>query len=102
VANPNSAGYSATKYAVVGFSESLRKELVPHKVRVTVIEPGAAATELRDHIAHAPTRNALNALIAQSRQLESQDVANAILYAVSQPPHVCINEILMRPTDQER
>ena len=102
VANPNSAGYSATKYAVVGFSEALRKELVPHKVRVTVIEPGAVATELRDHIAHDGVRNALNALIAKSRQLESEDIANAILYAVSQPPHVCINEILMRPTDQER
>ena len=102
VANANSAGYSATKYAVVGFSEALRKELVPHKVRVTVIEPGAGNTELRDHIANPRVKAALNALIAPTRQLESEDIANAILYAVSQPPHVCINEILMRPTDQER
>jgi NADP-dependent 3-hydroxy acid dehydrogenase YdfG len=102
IANPNSAGYSASKFAVVGFSEAVRKELVPHKVRVTVIEPGAAATELRDHIADPRAKAALSAMIAPMRQLEAQDVANAILYAVSQPPHVCINEILMRSTDQER
>jgi len=101
-ANPNGAGYSATKWAVVGFTESLRKELVPAKVRVTVIEPGLAQTELRDHVAHAATKQAVENWANSVRQLQSEDIANAILYAVSQPPHVCINEILMRPTDQER
>ncbi len=101
-ANPNGAAYSATKWAVVGFSESLRKELVPAKVRVTVIEPGVAETELRDHVAHTAAQTAVNNWAGSLRQLQSQDIANAILYAVSQPPHVCINEILMRPTDQER
>jgi NADP-dependent 3-hydroxy acid dehydrogenase YdfG len=101
-ANPNGAAYSATKWAVVGFSESLRKELVSAKVRVTVIEPGVAETELRDHVAHRGAQTAVNNWAGSMRQLQSQDIANAILYAVSQPPHVCINEILMRPTDQER
>jgi len=101
-ANPNGAGYSATKWAVVGFTESLRKELVPAKVRVTVIEPGVAETELRDHVAHPGAQTAVNTWAGSMRQLQAQDIANAVLYVVSQPPHVCINEILMRPTDQER
>ncbi len=102
VANPNSAGYSATKFGVVGFSEALRKELVKDRVRVTVIEPGVVETELRDHVAHEEARKGIDHFAASLRQLKSEDVANAILFAVSQPPHVCINEILMRPTDQER
>jgi NADP-dependent 3-hydroxy acid dehydrogenase YdfG len=101
-ANPNGAGYSASKFAVVGFTESLRKELVPHRVRVTVIEPGVAETELREHVAHPGAKAGVQAWAEGLRQLQAIDVANAILYAVSQPPHVCINEILMRPTDQER
>jgi len=101
-ANPNGAGYSATKWAVVGFTESLRKELVPAKVRVTVIEPGVAETELRDHVAHPGAQTAVNTWAGSMRQLQAEDIANAVLYVVSQPPHVCINEILMRPTDQER
>ncbi len=102
VANPNSAGYSASKFAVVGFSEGLRKELVKDRVRVTVIEPGVVETELRDHVVHEEARKGIDQFAASLRQLKSEDVANAILFAVSQPEHVCINEILMRPTDQER
>ena len=102
IANPNSAGYSATKFGVVGFSEALRKELVKDRVRVTVVEPGIVETELRDHVAHADSRSAIEQFASSVRQLQSVDVANAILFAVSQPEHVCINEILMRPTDQER
>ncbi len=102
VANPNAAAYSATKYGVVGFTEALRKELVASKVRVTVIEPGVAETELRDHIGNPKAKDTVNAWANSLRQLQAQDIANAILYTTSQPPHVCINEILMRPTDQER
>jgi len=102
IANPNAGGYSGTKFAVVGFSESLRKEVCRDNIRVTVIEPGVAATELRDHVGHEGARASINAFADSMRQLQSVDVANAILFAVSQPDHVCINEILMRPTDQER
>ena len=102
VANPNGAGYSATKFGVVAFSEALRRELVKDRVRVTVIEPGIVETELRDHVAHAGSKAFIDQFAASVRQLQPRDVANAVLYAVSQPPHVCINEILMRPTDQER
>jgi len=102
VANPNGAAYSATKFAVRAFSEALRKELVAAKVRVTVISPGVAETELRDHVGNPAAKAAVNAWAQSLRQLQADDIANAILYATSQPPHVSINEILMRPTDQER
>lgn len=101
-ANPNAGGYSATKWGVVGFSESLRREVCKDNIRVSVIEPGVVATELREHIAHVPTQQAINSWAEGMRQLQSADVANAILFCVSQPGHVNINEILMRPTDQER
>ncbi len=101
-ANANGAGYSGTKFAVVGFSEALRKEVYSDNIRVTVIEPGVVETELREHIAHPGVQKAINAWADGMRQLKSEDVARAILFAVSQPSHVNINEILMRPTDQER
>ena len=102
IANPNSAGYSATKFGVVGFSEALRREVYQHNIRVSVIEPGLVATELRDHIGHTEVKKTINAWADSLRQLQPEDVANAIVFCVSQPAHVNINEILMRPTDQER
>jgi NADP-dependent 3-hydroxy acid dehydrogenase YdfG len=102
IANPNVSGYSASKFGIVAFSESLRREVYKDKIRVTVIEPGIVETELREHIPHAGTKQAIDAFAASVRQLQPEDVANAVLYCVSQPPHVNINEILMRPTDQER
>lgn len=72
------------------------------RIRVTVVEPGVVETELRDHVAHPGAKAGIDQFAGSLRQLQSEDVANAVLYAVSQPPHVCINEILMRPTDQER
>ena len=102
IASPNGAAYSGTKFGVVAFSEALRKEEYMHRIRVTVVEPGLVATELREHIGHAATQKAINDWAASVRQLQPDDIARAILYAVTQPPHVCVNEILMRPTDQER
>jgi NADP-dependent 3-hydroxy acid dehydrogenase YdfG len=101
-ANPMGAGYSATKFAVVAFSEALRKEVYSDNIRVTIIEPGVVQTELREHIAHAGVQKSINAWADGMQQLQSEDIARAILFAVSQPPHVNINEILIRPTDQER
>lgn len=102
IANPNAAAYSATKFGVVAFSEALRREVYKHGIRVSVIEPGVVETELREHIGHAATKDALNAWADSMRQLQSRDVAEAIAFCVTRPPHVNINEILMRPTDQER
>jgi NADP-dependent 3-hydroxy acid dehydrogenase YdfG len=102
IASPMGAAYSGTKFGVVAFSESLRKEIYADRVRVTVVEPGLVATELRDHIGHAATQKAINDWAASVRQLQPEDIARTILFCVSQPDHVCINEVLMRPTDQER
>ena len=102
VANPNSAAYAATKFGVVAFSEALRREVYQDRVRVSVIEPGLVATELRDHIGHAAVKDAINAWAQSLRELQPEDVAEAILFCVTRPPHVAINELLLRPTDQER
>lgn len=102
IANPNAAGYAATKFGVVAFSEALRREVYKDQIRVTVIEPGVVETELREHISHAQTRQAIDSWAASMRQLQPVDVANAVLYCVSQPAHVNVNELLIRPTDQER
>jgi NADP-dependent 3-hydroxy acid dehydrogenase YdfG len=103
VANPGSGGYAATKFGVVAFSESLRREVYRDKIRVTVIEPGAVATELTDHI----TNPGMKTAVAEMRKtmtepLQSEDIAAAVLYAVTQPSRVNVNEILIRPTMQER
>jgi NADP-dependent 3-hydroxy acid dehydrogenase YdfG len=102
IANPNAAAYSATKFGVVAFSEALRREVHADNIRVSIIEPGVVQTELRDHIGHAATQASLNAWASNMRQLQAEDVAEAIVFCVTRPSHVNVNEILMRPTDQER
>ena len=99
---PGSAAYAATKFGVRAFSESLRKEVLKDNVRVTVIEPGAVETELVDHIAHEGARAGFEAMIAGMRVLKSEDIARIIAFCVAQPDYVDVNEILIRPTDQER
>ena len=79
--------YSATKWAVTAMGEALRQEMNGTGVRVTLIEPGMVDTAFFDN----PVSNAL----------DPQDIAAAVLYAVSQPPHVDVNEILVRPTAQD-
>ncbi|MER8727389.1 SDR family NAD(P)-dependent oxidoreductase [Mesorhizobium sp. M1027] len=98
VANPGASGYAATKFGVVGFSESLRREVYADKVRVTVIEPGLVRTELGDHITNPAFKADLDKRLAAMEALTAEDIAAAILYAVSQPPHVNVNEIVIRPT----
>lgn len=102
VANPGASGYAATKFGVVGFSEAVRREVYADKVRVTLIEPGLVLTELGDHIPNAEMKAGLEKRKQAMEGLESEDIAAAILYAVSQHPRVNVNEILIRPTDQER
>lgn len=102
VANPGASGYAATKFGVVGFSEALRREVYADKVRVTVIEPGLVRTELGDHITNAASKAGLDQRLATMEALTAEDIAASILYAVSQPARVNVNEIVIRPTDQER
>jgi len=99
VARAGSGVYNLTKFGVGAFSESLRQEGVPHNIRVTLIEPGAVTTELQGH-----NRDEIREMMAQRFEgvtpLESGDIARAVLYAIGQPDHVAVNEVLVRPSTQ--
>ncbi len=101
-ARVGSGVYNATKWGVGAFSEALRQEVYKDKIRVTIIEPGAVATELPQHITDPRAKEQIQAFVQSMTPLESEDIAAAIAYAVTQPPHVNVNEILIRPTGQER
>ncbi|WP_336029403.1 SDR family NAD(P)-dependent oxidoreductase [Geodermatophilus sp. FMUSA9-8] len=94
--------YNASKWAVNAFSESLRQEVTTRGVRISLVEPGAVATELTDHITQPEAKAASQRMAAEMTPLQAEDVARAIAYVVSQPPHVAVNEVLVRPTAQER
>ncbi|HEY4681102.1 MAG TPA: SDR family oxidoreductase [Nitrosarchaeum sp.] len=99
---PAGSVYCATKHAITAFSEGLRQELSVRKnIRVTCIEPGVVATELTNTI----TDESLQGFVENAKKMESlqaEDIANAIVYAVESPNHVNVNEILIRPTTQDR
>ena len=99
---PAGSVYCATKHAVAAFSEGIRQELSQRaNIRVTCIEPGVVATELLNTI----TDKSLEKFVEASKQmdaLQAEDIANAILFAVNSPAHMNVNEILIRPTGQER
>ena len=101
-ARAGNAVYAATKFAVGAFSEGLRNEVTEGGIRVTLIEPGFVDTELQSHNTGAVLETLESMREQLGEVLRAQDVANGILYAVSQPPHVSINEILIRPTRQTR
>jgi NADP-dependent 3-hydroxy acid dehydrogenase YdfG len=91
--------YALTKFGVGAFSESLRQEITRRYVRVSLVEPGATATELASH--NRP--EVLEAIRSQfGQRMEAEDIADAITYIVTRPRHVAINEMLIRPTEQER
>ena len=90
--------YAATKWGMNGWSEGLRQELLPD-VRVIVIEPGAVATELTDHITHEDTRRATKEFV-EGLAISAEDIAEVIAFAVSRPRRMTLNEILVRPTAQ--
>jgi NADP-dependent 3-hydroxy acid dehydrogenase YdfG len=93
--------YNMTKWGVVGFSEALRQECARAGVRVTAIEPGWVDTELQGHNEHPAVVAAMDRLIDKiDKVLEPEDIARTILFAVTQPQHVSINEVLIRPTTQ--
>jgi NADP-dependent 3-hydroxy acid dehydrogenase YdfG len=97
------AVYNFTKFGVTGFSEALRQEAAHVKVRVTCVEPGFVDTELQGHNTNPMVVEATKKAREDiGKVLEADDIAQAILYAVSQPEHVAINEILVRPTTQTR
>jgi clavulanate-9-aldehyde reducatase len=102
-ANFGSAVYNLTKFGVNAFSEALRQEVTPANVKVTVIEPGFVATELQAHNTNPVVVDAIENMRKEiGKPLEAEDIARSILYAVGQPDHVVINEVLVRPAGQRR
>jgi NADP-dependent 3-hydroxy acid dehydrogenase YdfG len=101
-ARAGSAVYNLTKFGVGAYSEALRQEVTEGGIRVTLIEPGFVDTELQGHNKGVVLETIESMREEMGEVLRAQDIANGILYAVSQPPHVSVNEILIRPTRQTR
>ncbi|NJC68478.1 SDR family NAD(P)-dependent oxidoreductase [Planosporangium thailandense] len=99
-ATRGSGVYNATKHAVGAFSEALRQEVTARHVRVSLVEPGAVETELLSH--NRPEILAeLDQRFTGLERLRSADIADAVSYIVTRPRHVAVNEVLIRPTEQE-
>jgi NADP-dependent 3-hydroxy acid dehydrogenase YdfG len=100
VARNGSAVYNASKHGVGAFSEALRQEVTRRHVRVSLVEPGATATELRGHN-RPEILERQNTRFAGVQIMEATDIAETIAFIVTRPRHVAVNEVLIRPTEQE-
>jgi NADP-dependent 3-hydroxy acid dehydrogenase YdfG len=97
---PTAAVYCATKFGVNAITEGLRQELsAKYNIKVTAIEPGATKTELQDHIPNKEIKENFAKRMESVTFLEAEDIAEAIHYAISQPKHVNVTEILIHPTE---
>lgn len=99
IAGAGSGVYSLTKFGIGAFCEALRQETVRDGIRVTLIEPGSVETELLGHNPETVQASVLKRLEDVER-LKAEDIADAIVYALSLPAHVAVNEILVRPARQ--
>ena len=97
---PGGAVYAATKHAVRVISEGLRQEVKPYNIRTTIISPGAVATELPDSVTEPDVAEGVRALYDRVA-IPADSFARTVVFAMSQPDEVDINEILFRPTAQE-
>jgi NADP-dependent 3-hydroxy acid dehydrogenase YdfG len=100
VPRSGSGVYNLTKHGVGAFSESLRQEVTTRHVRVSLVEPGAVETELTDHL-RPEIQELVQARFGSIERLAAEDIAGAIAYVVTRPRRVAINEVLIRPTEQE-
>ena len=91
--------YAATKAGVVAFSDSVRSEIADDGVRVTVVEPGVTNTELPEQITDEGMKADIETLVASMRALDSEDIAAAVQYALTQPAHMNVEQLIVRPTD---
>ncbi len=99
VARVGSGVYNLTKHGVGAFSESLRQEVAKRHVRVSLVEPGATQTELRTHN-RPEIQEQIEKRFASVEPLDAEDIADAIVYIVTRPRRVAINEVLVRPSEQ--
>jgi NADP-dependent 3-hydroxy acid dehydrogenase YdfG len=100
-ARAGSGVYNVTKFGVYAFSEALRQEVAPMGLRVTLIEPGAVATELADQN-RPEIQEVIRGVFKDVEPLQAEDIAAAILYAIGAPANVAVNELLIRPARQVR
>jgi NADP-dependent 3-hydroxy acid dehydrogenase YdfG len=99
---PAGSVYCATKHAVTAFSEGLRQEFSQRSnIRITCIEPGVVSTELNNTITDNSLESFLNS-VKKMEPLQAKDIANTILFALQAPHYVNVNEIMLRPVQQER
>ena len=101
IARAGGAVYNLTKFGVGAFSEALRQEVTRRHVRVSLVEPGVVKTELQSHLRPEIRENLMKRFENVGDWLQADDIANAIEYIVTRPRHVAINEMLVRPTEQE-
>src|SRR5829696_8129758 len=102
-ADAGAAVYNMTKFGVHAFSEALRQEALHQGIRVTTVAPGFVETELQGHNRNPVVQRAMERAREQIGEvLHPEDIAEAILHAVTRPAHVCVNEVVVRPTRQAR
>jgi NADP-dependent 3-hydroxy acid dehydrogenase YdfG len=101
MARKGSGVYNATKHGVGAFSEALRQEVTGRHLRVSLVEPGAVDTELQSHN-RPEIEEQIRSRFTEMDILRSEDIADAIAYVVTRPRHVAVNEVLIRPTQQEQ
>jgi NADP-dependent 3-hydroxy acid dehydrogenase YdfG len=100
VVRNGSGVYNLTKHGVGAFSESLRQEVTRRHVRVSLVEPGAVETELISHN-RPEIQDRLNQRFVSMERMQAEDIADAITYIVTRPRRVSVNEVLIRPTEQD-
>jgi NADP-dependent 3-hydroxy acid dehydrogenase YdfG len=101
IARRDAGVYNLTKFGIGAFSESLRQEVTGRHVRVSLMEPGAVDTELMSHV-RPEVREQAAQRFANVERLMADDIAEAITYIVTRPRRLAINEMLVRPTEQEQ
>jgi NADP-dependent 3-hydroxy acid dehydrogenase YdfG len=99
VARPGSSVYNLAKFGANAFAEALRQEMIGHRVRVSVVEPGTVDTELASHLRPA-IRQAAQGQIGSIQSLRPEDIADAVAYIVTRDRRVAVNEMLVRASEQ--
>jgi NADP-dependent 3-hydroxy acid dehydrogenase YdfG len=99
VARPGAGVYALTKFGIAAFAESLRQELVPRRVRVSVVEPGTVDTELVSHV-REDIRQAARGQVESIEPLRPEDIADAVVHIVTRDRRVAVNEVLVRAAEQ--
>jgi NADP-dependent 3-hydroxy acid dehydrogenase YdfG len=98
-ANAGSAVYNLTKFGVGALAEAMRQELAPHQIRVGLVEPGATLTELLEHN-RDEVKAVMDDRLGGFRNLDAEDIAQAVEYIVTRPAYAAVNEVMVRPTAQ--